>query len=86
MNLIEIDYISEERFRNICKLKVISLAFEYMKNKLNQRQNYDNIKSEHLTMAEYLQEDIGYSVKEKLGIFQCRMKGVDVKANRTWKY
>ena len=86
LELIEIEYIFEERFRNICKLKVKSLAFEYLNNKLNQRQSYNELKYEHLTMAEYLQEDMGYSVKEKQNLFQCRMNDLDVKANRTWKY
>ena len=37
-------------------------------------------------MAEYLLEYMGYSVKEKQDLLQCRMKDIDVKANRIWKY
>ena len=37
-------------------------------------------------MANYLQEDKGFSVKEKQSLFQCRMMDIDVKANRKWKY
>ena len=41
---------------------------------------------EDLNMAKYLYEDLGYLVKEKLNLFQCRMNYLDVKANRSWKY
>ena len=44
------------------------------------------IKYEHLIMATYLHEEIGYSVGEKLNIFQYKMKNLDVKADRRWKY
>ena len=38
-------------------------------------------------MADYLKENnLGYSVKEKQDLFQCRMNDIDVKENRTWKY
>ena len=31
-------------------------------------------------------KDMEYSMKEKQDLFQVRMKDIDVKANRTWKY
>ena len=37
-------------------------------------------------MSKYLYEDLGYTVKEKQTLFQCRMNDLDVKANRRWKY
>ena len=86
IELIDIENFSEEKFQNICKMKVKLKAFEYLNNKIKQRQNFSNTKYEHLTMATYLQEDMGYSVREKQNLFQCRMNDLDVKANRRWKY
>ena len=38
-------------------------------------------------MASYLREnDFGITVKEKLNLLKCRIKDIDVKENRTWKY
>ena len=86
MEIIEIEHISEERFKNVCKQKVKNSAFEYLNNKLKQRQNYSELQYEDLNMAKYFYEDLGYVVKEKQNLFQCRMNDLDVKANRRWKY
>ena len=86
MELSEIEQMSEESFKNICKQKVKSLAFEYLNNKLKQRQNYSEVKYEKLNMSKYLYEDFGYTVKEKQNLFYCRMNDLDVKDNRRWKY
>ena len=86
MELFEIEQMSEEMFKNICKQKVKSLAFKYLNNKLKQRQNYSEVKYSNLNMSKYLHEDLGYTVKEKQNLFQCRMNDLDVKANRRWKY
>ena len=38
-------------------------------------------------MTKYLKEDdLGYSVKEELNLFQCRNNDIDMMANRSWKY
>ena len=86
MELFEIEQMSEERFKDVCKQNVKALAFEYLNNKLKQRQNYLDVKYDNLKMATYLHEDLGYTVKEKQNLFQCRMNDLDVKANRRWKY
>ena len=86
MELFEIEQMSEEMFKNICKQKVKSLAFEYLNNKLKQRQSYSEVKYSNLNMSKYLHEDLGYTFKEKQNLFQCRMNDLDVKVNRKWKY
>ena len=70
----------------MCIEKVKSLAFEYLVGIKEQREHTIEVKYAYLGMADYLQEDMWYSVKEKQDLFQCRMKDIDVKANRTWKY
>ena len=51
------------------------------------RQYKSSIKHDCLSMAKYLQEDnFGYTVQQKQNLFKCRMKDIDVKANRRWKY
>ena len=62
-------------------------AFEYLKTKQKQRNPKYIINYEFFEMAKYLQEDnLGFSVKEKQSLFQCRTNDIEVKANRTWKY
>ena len=81
MELSEIEQMPEESFKNMCKQKVKSLAFEYLNNKLKQRQNYSEVKYANLNMSKYLYEDLGCIVKEKQNLFHCIMNDLDVKAN-----
>ena len=87
LELIEIENMSEEKYKNICKQKVQALAFEYLIVKKENRKKYKSIKYDCLKMSKYLQEDdFGFTVKEKQNLFKCRMNDIDVKANRSWKY
>ena len=87
LELIEIENMSEVNFKIICKQQVSKLAFEYLINKKNNRQNKNQAHYEYFEMAQYLQEDkIGFSIKEKQNLFQCRMDDLDVKNNRSWKF
>ena len=87
LELIEIENMSEEKFKQICKEKIRKLAFEYLIEKKNNRQHINPAQYTHLEMAQYLKEDsFGYSITEKKNLFKCRMNDLDVKGNRTWKY
>ena len=54
IELIEMEHFSEEKFQNVFKMKVKLKAFEYLNNKLKQRESYRNKKYEHLPLATYL--------------------------------
>ena len=65
--------MSEEKYKLICKTRVEALAFKYLIDKKNNRKVFNEIKYDCLEMTKYLQEaDLGYSVKEKQDLFQCR--------------
>ena len=87
LELIEIENMTEERYKTLCKQKVKTLAFEYLMEKKSKRQNRTKLKYDSLNFAKYLQEDeFNYTIQEKQNLFKCRMNDIDVKANRTWKY
>ena len=87
LELIQIENMSEEKYKNICKTKVEVLAFKYLIEKKNNRKTKSSTKYDCLKMTKYIQkDDLGYSVKEKQNLFQCRNNDIDVKANRSWKY
>ena len=87
LELMEIEDMTEERYKIMCKQKVQTLAFEYLMEKKSSRQNKTSLKYDNLNMAKYLQEDnFGYSIQGKQNLFKCRMNDIDVKANRTWKF
>ena len=87
LELIEIQNMTEESFKKLCKEKVKLKAFEYLILKHTKRNPHNIIKYENFEMAKYLQKDnLGFSVREKQNLFQCRTNDIDVKANRSWKY
>ena len=80
LELIEIENMSEEQYKNICKEKITTMAFNYLISKKNNRQKICQAQYEYLEMAPYLQEDnLGYSVKEKHNLFLCRMNDLTLK-------
>ena len=87
LELIEIKNMTEEGFKKLCKEKVKVKTFEYLISKQIRRKPNHLIKYERFEMAKYLQEKhLGYSVKEKQNLFQCRTNDTDVKTNKSWKY
>ena len=87
LELIEIENMTEERYKTLCKQKVKTLAFEYLMEKKSNRQNRTKLNYDSLNMAKYLQADeFNFTIQEKQNLFKCRMNDIDVKANRTWKY
>ena len=84
MERFEIENISEDKLKNICKEKVKTMAYEYLMKIKEHRENPIEAKYDTLELAKYLQEDEGFSVKEKQDLFYCKMKDIDVKANRKY--
>ena len=54
LELIEIENMSEGKFKQVCKEKIRKLAFAYLIAKLNSRNNSNPVQYTHLEMAQYL--------------------------------
>ena len=71
IELIEIENISEEKFKQICKEKIRKLSFSYLIAKKNNRNSINPVQYTHLEMVQYLQEDVfRYTIKEKQNLFK----------------
>ena len=87
MDCNEIESMKEDKFKQMCKERVQSMAFEFLQSKKGTHDKVMHIKYDSLKMAEYLRpNEFNISVKERQYIFQCRVSDIDVKANRSWKY
>ena len=79
--------MSQEHFKNLCKKHMSQLAFKYLQIKKETYNKVRMIKYEKLQMEEYLKAgEMQLSVQERQFLFQCRMKDIDLRANRPWKY
>ena len=47
--------MTEERYKTLCKQKLNTLAFEYLMEKMSNRQNRTKLKYDSLNMGKYLQ-------------------------------
>ena len=87
MNQFEIESMSSEAFKKLCKTKVKEFAFQYLEEKKRTHKQVKHIKYNTLEMASYLKEgDVKLSVQERQYLFQCRVNDIDLRAHRTWKY
>ena len=83
----EIEVMPQAKFKHIVREKVKNTAFEYLINKKCSRDKVKHIIHEHFKMAGYLNEnEMELTVKERQFLFQCRVKDIDVRGNRSWKY
>ena len=77
----------QAKFKHIVREKVKNTSFEYLISKKLSRNKVKHIIHEHFQMEEYLNEnEMELTVKERQFLFQCRVKDIDVRGNRTWKY
>ena len=87
MNQVEIECMSSTAFKTLCKIKVKQIAFQYLEEKKKAHKLVKHIKYEKFEMATYLKEGVPkLSVQERQYIFQCRVKDIDLRAHRSWKY
>ena len=83
----DIEVMTEDNYKKLCKEKVIIKAFQYLQNKKQSHKSLNNIKYERLEMAHYLRANsFDLTVKDRQFLFQCRTNDIDAKANRTWRY
>ena len=87
LDLDQIEQMSTEKFKGICKIKVKEKAFLYLEERKNNLKSVKHIKYSRLEMASYLKHnDFGLSTKERQYIFQCKFNDIDIRGNRKWKY
>ena len=87
MNSDEIEEMNIEKFKNMCKEKVVKKAYKYLENKKFSHEKVRHIQYKNLDLAEYLKaNESHFSVKERQFLFKCRVNDIDAKANRSWKY
>ena len=87
LNSNEIEEMNIEKFKNMCKEKVVKKAYQFLESKKLSHEKVRHIKYKNLDMAEYLKaNESNFSVKERQFLFKCRVNDIDAKANRSWKY
>ena len=88
MSQADIEEMSVQRFKKkLCKVKIKQIAFEYLEEKNEKHNAVKHIQYKNLEMLKYLREsELNISVQQRQYLFQCRVKDIDIRAHRTWKY
>ena len=86
-NIQNIETMSKEKYKTICKTQVKKKAFIYLINKKNSHEKVGDIQYKQLKISEYLgANNLMLSVIDRQFLFHCRVSDIDARANRTWKY
>ena len=87
MDLGQIEAMSIDKFKIICKQKVRQKSFVYLLGNKERLKSIKHIRYEKMQMAKYLRyNDFGLTTKERQYLFQCRLNDIDTRGNRKWKY
>ena len=87
LDLEQIEAMTADKFKALCKTKVKFKAFEYLEENKMELKSVKHIRYDRLEMAKYLRENNwGFTNRERQYLFQCRLNDIDVRANRKWKY